>query len=157
MLIKIDYLDLFTTKIDLNNSFANQKNNIFIKNLINMSIGENVKTKRLKLNISQEVLAEKLHVSQATLSNIESNKSVPDIILLQQIADMLDTNINDLLDTERIIINNNNQKGGVGYAEIVNQLSENLIKQYEKRIMDKNEEILYLKNKLNKLEDKLLS
>ena len=117
-----------------------------------MSIGENIKKKRLKINLSQEILAEKLHVSQATLSNIESNKSVPDVILLQQIADILETNINELLDSEKVVVNNNNQKGGVGYAEIVNQLSENLIKLYERTIKEKNEEIKGLKAKIEKLE-----
>lgn len=53
-----------------------------------MSIGSNIKTKRAKKGLSQEILAEKLHVSQATLSNIEADKSVPDVILLQQIAEV---------------------------------------------------------------------
>lgn len=117
-----------------------------------MSIGENIKKKRLKINLSQEILAEKLHVSQATLSNIESNKSVPDVILLQQIADILETNINDLLDSEKVVVNNTDQKGGVGYAEIVNQLSENLVNLYERTIKEKNEEIEVLKAKIERLE-----
>ena len=47
-----------------------------------MSIGSNIKTIRTEKGLSQEVLAEKLYVSQATLSNIEADKSVPDVILL---------------------------------------------------------------------------
>ena len=79
-----------------------------------MSIGSNIKAKRIGKGLSQEILAEKLHVSQATLSNIEADKSIPDVILLQQIAESLDTNINDLLDGKTIFVNNNNQNGGVG-------------------------------------------
>ena len=124
---------------------VNYKNNFFIKNLIIMSIGNNIKVLRLKNNLSQELLAEKLNISQATLSNIESNKSVPDVILLQQICDFLDTNINELMQKDKISINNNNQSGGVGYAEIVNQLSDNLINLYERIISDKNLEIEELK------------
>jgi len=59
-----------------------------------MSIGSNIKNKRSAKGFSQELLSDKLHISQATLSNIESDKSVPDVILLQQIAELLDTNIN---------------------------------------------------------------
>lgn len=112
-----------------------------------MSIGGNIKTKRAELGFSQEVLAEKLHVSQATLSNIEANKSVPDVILLQQIADVLETNINELLDGKTVFVNNNNQNGGVGYAEVVNQLSEKLIALYEKQLNEKDELIKELRRK----------
>lgn len=115
-----------------------------------MSIGSNIKTKRTQKGLSQEVLAEKLHVSQATLSNIEADKSVPDVILLQQIAEILDTNINELLDGKTIYVNNNNQNGGVGYAEVVNQLSEKLIELYEKQLAEKDELIKDLKEKINK-------
>lgn len=116
-----------------------------------MSIGNNIKKFRNKKGLSQELLAEMLHVSQATLSNIESDKSVPDVILLQQIADALDTNINDLLDSKAIIVNNNHQTGGVGYAEVVNQLSEKLIELYEKQLQEKEQLILELKAQLKKL------
>lgn len=106
------------------------------------------KIKRAELGFSQEVLAEKLHVSQATLSNIEANKSVPDVILLQQIADVLETNINELLDGKTVFVNNNNnQNGGVGYAEVVNQLSEKLIALYEKQLNEKDELIKELRRK----------
>lgn len=93
-------------------------------------------------------MAEKLNVSQATLSNIEADKSVPDVILLQQIAEILDTNINELLDGKTVFVNNNNQNGGVGYAEVVNQLSEKLISLYEQLIKEKNERIKDLEEKL---------
>lgn len=115
-----------------------------------MSVGTNIKSKRTEKGLSQEILAEKLHVSQVTLSNIEANKSVPDIILLQQIAEILDTNINELLDGKTIFVNNNNQNGGVGYAEVVNQLSEKLIELYEKQLAEKDELIKDFKEKINK-------
>lgn len=113
-----------------------------------MSIGNNIKTKRAEKGFSQEVLAEKLHVSQATLSNIEADKSVPDVILLQQIAEILETNINELLDGKTVFVSNNNQNGGVGYAEVVNQLSEKLIELYEKQLKEKETIIIELKEKL---------
>jgi transcriptional regulator with XRE-family HTH domain len=114
-----------------------------------MSIGSNIKTKRSQLGLSQELLAEKLHVSQATLSNIEKGKSVPDVILLQQIAELLDTNINDLLDDKTIFISNTNQKGGVGYAEVVNRFSDKLIALHEKQLAEKDKLINELINRLH--------
>ncbi|MBT8244837.1 MAG: helix-turn-helix transcriptional regulator [Winogradskyella sp.] len=115
-----------------------------------MSIGNNIKTKRSELGLSQEILAEKLHISQATLSNIEANKSTPDVILLQQIADILDTNINELLDGNTIIINNTNQKGGIGYAEVVNKFSDKLIALHVKQLAEKDDLIKELISKLSK-------
>jgi transcriptional regulator with XRE-family HTH domain len=113
-----------------------------------MSIGSNIKTKRIEKRLSQEVLAEKLHVSQATLSNIEVDKSVPDVILLKQIAEVLNTNINELLDGKTVFVKNNNQNGGVDYPEVVNQLSQKLIELYEKQLKIKDKMIKKLKEKL---------
>jgi len=113
-----------------------------------MSIGINIKKMRVEKGMSQEVLAEKVNVSQATLSNIEVNKSVPDIILLQRFAEVLGIEVNKLLDNDTIIVNNKNQKGGVGYAQIVNQLSEKLIIQYEERLKEKEILIKELKETL---------
>ena len=121
-----------------------------------MSIGGNIKNKRKSLGISQELLAEKLHISQATLSNLESDKSVPDVILLQQIAQALDTDINELLDSKTVFVNNHNQNGGVGYAEVVNQLSEKLIELYEKQIQEKDAIIAELKENLKEQKNSTL-
>ena len=114
-----------------------------------MIIGKNIKNKRVEKGLSQEILAEKLHISQATLSNIESSKSIPDVILLQQIAESLDTTIDQLIDNNTVFISNTNQKGGVGYAEVVNQLSEKIIELYEKQLLEKDRIIVELKSKLN--------
>lgn len=113
-----------------------------------MGIGINIKNKRNQKNLSQELLAEKLHISQGKLSNIESGKSTPDVILLQQIANELDTNISELLDEKTVFVNNTNQQGGVGYAEIVNQLSEKVIELYENQLKDKEIQIAELKERL---------
>ena len=115
-----------------------------------MSIGSNIKTIRTENGLSQEVLAEKLHVSQATLSNIEADKSVPDVILLQRIAEVLDTNIKELLDGKTVFVDKNTQNSGVNYAEVINQLSKKLISIYEKQIKMKDELINDLKRQTKK-------
>ncbi len=103
-----------------------------------MSIGHNIKDKRLKKGLSQEQLANEVYISQATLSNIEKGKSIPDILLLQHFAEALECSFEDLLENESVVVNNNNQQGGIGYAQVVNQLSEKLIEQYEARILEKD-------------------
>lgn len=117
-----------------------------------MSLGSNIRNKRAYKSLSQEILAEKLHISQATLSNIEANKSIPDINLLLQISVILETSVYDLLDGKAVLVNNNNQNGGVGYAEVVNQLSEKLIKLYETQLSEKDALIIELKRKLSRFE-----
>ena len=50
-------------------------------------------------------------------------------------------------------VNNKHQNSGVGYAEVVNQLSEKLIELYEKQLKNKDELIKELKEKLENFED----
>ncbi|PKP15032.1 MAG: XRE family transcriptional regulator, partial [Bacteroidetes bacterium HGW-Bacteroidetes-23] len=103
-----------------------------------IQIGSKIRKKRIEKGFSQEYLADLLHLSQGTLSNIESGKSVPDVLQLQQIASALDTTISDLVDSSKVIFNNVETNHGIGYAEIVNQLSDKLVEQYEKRIAEKD-------------------
>lgn len=52
-----------------------------------------------------------------------------------------------MVKSEKVIIGNIGTNNGVGYAEVVNQLSEKLIEQYEERIKDLKQTILDLKGK----------
>jgi transcriptional regulator with XRE-family HTH domain len=117
-----------------------------------MNIGSKIRKRRIEKGYSQEYLADKLSISQATLSNIESDKSIPDILVLQKITKELDLEVQDLLNSEKIIINNVENNHGVGYAEIVNQLSEKVIEQYELRLRDLYEINENLKSRLSKYE-----
>lgn len=62
-----------------------------------MSIGTRVKQYREVGNWSQEDLAVRLDTTQTTISNIESDKNIPNSLLLNKIAKELEVNINDLL------------------------------------------------------------
>lgn len=58
--------------------------------------------------LSQDDLALRLDVTQSTISNIESDKSIPNSILLNKIAQELEVDINDLLnDSSNNIMTNN--------------------------------------------------
>ena len=60
-------------------------------------VGKNIKQLRLMKNMTQDALAEKLFVTRQTVSNYETGKSRPDIEMLIQIAQALDTDPNTVL------------------------------------------------------------
>lgn len=101
-----------------------------------MEVGYKIKQLREERKLSQEELAHLVGVTQATISNIESGKSKPDIYLMDSIAKNFDKDIYDFLMEDRIIVNNNTEtNNGVVYSSgVVNLLSEKLIEQFEKRI-----------------------
>lgn len=73
-----------------------------------MSIGTRVKQYREARNWSQEDLAVRLDTTQTTISNIESDKNIPNSLLLNKIAKELEVDINDLLnDSANNVMTNN--------------------------------------------------
>ncbi|MDR2234906.1 MAG: helix-turn-helix domain-containing protein [Chryseobacterium sp.] len=73
-----------------------------------MSIGTKVRQYREAKNWSQEDLAIRLDTTQTTISNIESDKNIPNSLLLSKIAKELQVDINDLLtDSSNNIMSNN--------------------------------------------------
>lgn len=99
-----------------------------------MEIGYKIKQLREDRKLSQEELAHLLGITQATVSNIESGKSKPDIYLMDTIAKTFDKDIYDFLTEDRVIINHADNQS-IAYNEgVVNLISEKLIEQYEKRI-----------------------
>ncbi|SEH27409.1 helix-turn-helix domain-containing protein [Chryseobacterium culicis] len=73
-----------------------------------MSIGTRVKQYREARNWSQEDLAVRLDTTQTTISNIESDKNIPNSLLLNKIAKELEVDINELLnDSANNIMTNN--------------------------------------------------
>lgn len=53
----------------------------------------------------------------------------------------------ELVRSEKVVIGNISTNNGVGYAEVVNQLSEKLIEQYEEHIRELKQTISELINK----------
>ena len=62
-----------------------------------MNIGNEIKTRRTELNLTQEDLAKKLNVSRTAISNWEQQRNYPDIELLVTISDVLDISLDKLL------------------------------------------------------------
>ena len=61
-------------------------------------LGEQIKILRKSKGMSQEELANQLHVSRQTLSKWENGNSVPDAETLIRISQALDVTVNNLLD-----------------------------------------------------------
>lgn len=60
-------------------------------------LGETIVTLRKKQGLSQQELADRLHVVRQTISKWEKNLSVPDADALVRLADALDVNVPQLL------------------------------------------------------------
>ncbi len=67
-------------------------------------LGDNIKKHRLRLNYSQEFVAEELGISQNAYSKIEANQTKSFTIeRLEQLAELFETTVTDLLGVEKQI------------------------------------------------------
>ena len=60
-------------------------------------IGKNIRSLRVKRNMSQDQLAEALHVTRQTVSNYETGRSRPDVEMLTALAEALDADVKEIL------------------------------------------------------------
>ena len=65
-------------------------------------ISNNIKKYRIEANMTQEDLAEKLGVSNKSISRWENGKTMMDISLFEPLCNELDISIIELLNDERI-------------------------------------------------------
>lgn len=120
-----------------------------------MTIGSKIRNFRNEKGISQLELSQLLDVAQTTISNFESDKTFPDIRMIDKMAKVFDKDISEFLSSEAGSFINEGQKGGMAFQYIgsintVNAISDKLIEQYEKRLKEKDEFITLLKKQLNK-------
>ena len=73
-------------------------------------IGKNIKEYRIKKNLSQEEMAERLEVSKRTISNYETGRSRPDLDMLEKIAEELGVGINEIVYGDSLAEKNKNLK-----------------------------------------------
>ncbi|WP_461812929.1 helix-turn-helix domain-containing protein [Faecalimonas sp.] len=66
------------------------------------NIGERIKRLRKVNNLSQEELARSLHTSRQTVSRWETNRSIPDIDMLEKVASVFEMEVQDLLDEKTV-------------------------------------------------------
>lgn len=60
-------------------------------------IGKNIRTARTRADLTQDALAELLHVTRQTVSNYETGHSRPDVEMLVTIAEVLKVDVKELL------------------------------------------------------------
>ena len=118
---------------------------------MNEIVGEKIKNLRKSRNLSQEEVAEFIHVSQSTYARIESGASNSWAGYILPLCELFGIQPEELLKTDHIVINNNNTSCQYSEGYVVNQLSEKLVEQYEKRLAEKDSLIAYLQKELEEL------
>ena len=69
-----------------------------------MEIGKQLKDARIHYGMTQEFVAEKLHVSRQTISNWENEKSYPDFISVIELSNLYSVSLDDLLKGDKKMI-----------------------------------------------------
>lgn len=75
-----------------------------------MEISKCLKEERIKKNITQEDLAEKLGISRQTISSWENGRSYPDIVNIIKISDIFNISLDKLLKEDEKLVNNMKEK-----------------------------------------------
>ncbi|MDE7213213.1 MAG: helix-turn-helix domain-containing protein, partial [Anaeroplasmataceae bacterium] len=69
-----------------------------------MNVGEKLKAARVRQGLTQDELAEKLHITRQTISNWENSKSYPDILQIVELSNLYGLSLDELLkDDEEMI------------------------------------------------------
>lgn len=105
-------------------------------------------------------MADKLHIHLKTWQKIENGITRLDLDRLKQIAEILDTTVEDLINVEDSVYINEIKDNDVGFnnstvsihhkSEVETQLYERLLAEKDKIIADKDKEIAYLRGLLEK-------
>ena len=75
-----------------------------------IKIGKFIAECRKKAGITQMQLAERLGITDRAVSKWETGKAMPDSSLMLELCDILGINVNELLNGEKIIMENNDKK-----------------------------------------------
>ncbi|HUH26496.1 MAG TPA: helix-turn-helix transcriptional regulator [Flavobacterium sp.] len=114
-------------------------------------IGFNIRKVRESKGFSQDYMANVLDISQASYARLENEDTKVTVDRLYRIAEVLETNIIDFFDTDRVTIQNqNNYEGSYGLVQNLTVENKEI---YEKLLQTKEEQI----NMLTKIIEKHLS
>ncbi len=122
---------------------------------MNTTIGKRIRKYREEKGISQEELAEKLHISRSTYQRIENGETNSWVSHIENICTSLDVNMEDILKPEEgytQINKENTANENSSNNMIQNQTNnystpEKLVEQYEERIKELKDQLEYWKNK----------
>ncbi|MCL1942917.1 MAG: helix-turn-helix transcriptional regulator [Candidatus Azobacteroides sp.] len=118
---------------------------------MNTRIGMRIRTLRTGKGISQEEMADKLHISQSAYSRIENGESNNWINLIEKLCRVLDVKPEELFASEGLVQNNHENASAVqNHTQhdthiTINHLSDKVIELYEEKIKRLEAEIEWLK------------
>ncbi|WP_445717688.1 helix-turn-helix domain-containing protein [Flavobacterium sp.] len=111
-----------------------------------MSIGTKIRKLRLHHKMSQEELAYKLNVAQTSVSNFESNKTIPDFLVMQKMCEVFEVGFEYFVEKENekyVFKKNKNNNIVVGKIEVLNNtMPEGILENMLKRIENLESKIL---------------
>lgn len=113
-------------------------------------VGNKIRNLRKEKGLTQEQLADMLHISQSSFARIENGENSSWANYLTKICEVFEVEPEELVRLDTIVINQNQKGGESNNAFIINQLSEKLIEQFEQRIKEKEELISNLREQLRK-------
>lgn len=93
-------------------------------------IGKFIASKRKEQKLTQAELAEKLGVTDKSVSNWENGRNMPDLSLFKPLCELLNISINDLISGEVV--------AGSAYQEKLEENIINTIDYTNKRVLEKN-------------------
>ena len=89
-----------------------------------IKIGEFISSQRRKNDLTQAALAEKLGITDRAVSKWERGKGLPDASLMLDLCEILGITVNELLNGEKISMENNNQKNEQLLLEMAKELEK---------------------------------
>jgi transcriptional regulator with XRE-family HTH domain len=113
---------------------------------MNVSIGNKIKQLRKSKSMTQEQVADYLHLSQSAYARMENGESHSWASHIDKICEVFGITPEELVKSESVIINSSQQGGTSTNAIVINQISEKLIEQYEERIKELKQTIADLKS-----------
>lgn len=117
---------------------------------MNTLVANKLKTLRKQKGLSQEEVADYLHISQPTYARIEKGESSSWASYINNICNLYEIAPEDLLKQDTNTFNQHNTKGN-NNGIVINNLSEKLMEQYELRLQEKDSYITKLEKLVNKL------
>lgn len=124
------------------------------------AIHNKIKKLREQSGLTQQEIADLLRMHLKTWQKIENGITKLDIERLQQIAEILETTVEDLINVEDSVYINAIKDNDVGFnnssvtinhkSEVDRDLYERLVAQKDKIIADKDKEIAFLRESLSK-------
>ena len=98
-------------------------------------IGKKLRSLREKKGLTQEQVADYLHISQSAYARMERGKSNSWASHLKPLAKLFETFPSELIyDTDNLVLNQKAKDNAVNNGYTINQLSKKLIDQYEAKI-----------------------